>query len=212
MRLELEVDHHLGGEPFQLALQLRVGKLRRHGEERVHLEQRIGGHRRAHELGVEIFDADAAPREAAGEIAHDAGPVVADELQPDDPLRRWRGTRIAFGDDDDEIAGAQGAQRGGKRLELLVGYLEVDDARELAGEPRHAAARPVGAEALRHVGQPIDDPGAVLADHGQYERLRHTRSLASRISRHDSRFDRDKARRRERGETRSGRLLSFQRG
>src|SRR6186997_920475 len=114
---------------------------------------------------MELLDADASARQAAGKIPHDAGAVVADELQPDRSLGRRRRCHIAFRDDDDELVGAQRAQRGSERLELLVGHLEMDDAGELSGESGHAAARPVRAEALAYVGQPIDDPGAVLSDY-----------------------------------------------
>jgi hypothetical protein len=45
----------------------------------------------------------------------------------------------------------------------------MDDARELAGETRHAAARPVGAVTLGDIGQQIDDARVIGTDHGQDE-------------------------------------------
>ena len=81
--------------------------------------------------------------------------------------------RLANGDGDMQVGGIKAAQRGGERLGVLVPHLEMDDAGELAGEARHPAAGPVGAEALGDVGQQIDDSRAITTDHGQYQRRRH---------------------------------------
>ena len=75
-----------------------------------------------------------------------------DELELDHPPARrapaalslWSMT-IARPDD------SSAAQRGGERVGVLRRHLEMHHAGELPGEARHAAARPVGAEALRAV-------------------------------------------------------------
>ena len=150
-----------------------VGQRVRHGKARLDLEQRVGGHRGADDLGMQLLDADAAPGEATGQIAHDARTIVPGELEPDDPVRSLPRARIAHGDGHVEPGRAEPPERAGERLGVLVRHLEMNDARELARQARHAAAGPVGAEALGDIGQLIDDARVIGTDHGQDERLRH---------------------------------------
>ena len=64
----------------------------------------------------------------------------------------------------------EAAQRVGERVGVLARHLEVHHAGELAGEVAQPARRPVGAEALRPVGQQAHDAGPVGPHHGDDER------------------------------------------
>jgi hypothetical protein len=65
---------------------------------------------------------------------------------------------VALGDDELQPRRLEALQRRGERVGALARHLEVHHAGELAGEAREAARRPVGAVALRLVGEQADDP------------------------------------------------------
>ena len=64
-------------------------------------------------------------------------------------------------------------ERASERFGVLVRHFEMHDAGELTSKARHAAASPVGAEALGDIGQQIDNAWVITTDHGQHERRRH---------------------------------------
>ncbi len=55
----------------------------------------------------------------------------------------------------------------GEWLALIFGYVDAQDACELAGEPGHAAFQPVGVVFGDSGGEGLDQTRAVGADHGQ---------------------------------------------
>src|SRR2546421_446268 len=63
------------------------------------------------------------------------------------------------------------------------------DASELASKARHAAAGPVGTEALTDIGQQIDNAWVITTNHGQHERRRHALCPLQRIIQNNSRFN-----------------------
>src|SRR5204863_7174955 len=113
------------------------------------LELRAEGGAAADDLGVEILDADAAAREASGQVAHDPETIVPDELQLHRAATGGHPDRLLLRNDDVYPRRLQSRQGRGERLGVLRRHLEMHEARELTFERGDMAARPVGAEPLR---------------------------------------------------------------
>src|SRR5438132_6362726 len=128
---ERDVDRHLFHERFQCAPQLIVRNLLRYDQQRLNLEQLLGGRGAADDLGVEVLDADAASGETPGQFANDPGPIVPDEFELDCAASCGNRYLLLLGDDDMYARRLQSAQRGGQRLGVLRRYFEMYQAGEL---------------------------------------------------------------------------------
>src|SRR5438034_5546363 len=167
---ERDVDRHLLHERFQCAPQLIVRNLLRYDQERLDLEQLLGGRSAADDLGVEVLDADAASGKTPGQFANDPGPIMPDQFELDSAAPGGNRYLLLLGDDDVYSRRLQSAQGGGQRVGVLRRYFEMHQAGELPGEGRNATSGPVGAEALRLLRQETHNSGTIGARHRRHER------------------------------------------
>ena len=86
---------------------------------------------------------------------------------------------VVGGDGDGDVEQALRRERvefGGEVVGAFVGDRHHDDAGELSGQSCHVGAVPVAAVAGDRAGEGVDEPGSIVADHGEHERC-HDGSL-----------------------------------
>ncbi len=64
-------------------MQVIQGQFLRDAQHCFGLEQQFAAHGRRGHVGDQVFDVDALPGQQAGDVAHDAGAVVADQFHAD---------------------------------------------------------------------------------------------------------------------------------
>lgn len=158
---------------------LRVFALGQHGLDGG-AEERLAGHRRAGDVGLQVDDVDVALGEQARDVADDARAVVTEEGELEggaggsigsSEIRAFASLRSGFrgfrGNGELEVAGGEGAEGDGEGVALLSGAVDEEDAGELPRQPRHARFDPVAAMLGDDVGEGFDDAGTVGSDDGE---------------------------------------------
>ncbi len=140
-----------------------------------HLRPREG---RRFDAALEFFDVDPESRQGARHLAHDARPLVADEVQLDDPLALGRARCDAALDGHAKAARLEAAQGGGEVDDVRLGHADQQNAGEFAGQMGQSAFQPGpsgGGDGLRYR---VHETGPVAADEGQHQRRPHVELLA----------------------------------
>lgn len=126
-------------------------------------EHGVAAHGGAFEAGGEFFDVAAGLGDGGGELADDAGAVIADDVHDERAAGEGSGDFLTHGDDGE--AGVAG------RLEFadegvhgVGGALDAGDACELTGEAGHAAFEPIAAMGGDGIGKRANETGAVVAE------------------------------------------------
>ena len=158
------------------------GHAGRHAEHGLGAEQRLAAHRRRQHLGGQALDVDAVLAEQAGDVADDAGAVVAHQFEVDG-LALGAGLRPAGRQQHADALAGQRLQGLLQRRVALAGHGDAQDASELPGHARHAALQPVAALLGDAVRQFFHQPRLVGGNHRQYQMV-HAGPLCSCVGNH----------------------------
>ena len=167
---EGQIDHDLAGEPLERPAQVLERQRLGGAEPGVGAEHLDAGEGGAFEAALEFLDIDAERGQRLGDVAHDARPLVAENVEGDQARRRRRLLVSAALDRQTEPRRREVAQGALQPRQVGLGNVDPQNAGELAGEPSGAALEPgpaKGGDLFRHR---TDESGPVVADIGQNKR------------------------------------------
>src|SRR4051794_9252584 len=164
VRRFLDIHHQLIAELFQAGSHRLDRVLVRCPQQRRGAKQGLAAEGSAGDAGDQLLDVHAAAGEDLGDVAHDAGAVVADNLQRQPRGgRRHCGAFIATLHDNPQPLAFQGLQVSQQRIRCLHPH----DAGELPGQPRHAAFQPAAAMRRNGLCQGTHQARPIRADDSQ---------------------------------------------
>lgn len=166
--LEVDIHEQVGGDTFEFGAELGQVAIGGKGESGGGFEEGFAGHGGAEAFGGEFLDVGAACGEGGGDLADDAGAVLADEFDAGEAGGEERWGFVAF-DEDGEAGGAEGVEGLAEGFLAVVGQGEAEDAGEFAAQAVHAAFEPVALVFGDQRGQTFHEAGAVTTDDGEDE-------------------------------------------
>lgn len=149
------------------------------GDDAAGAENRVAGVGGDFEAGGEFFDVGTSAGDGGGELADDAGAIVAGNIDGQ-CAADFRGRKGFTDSVDGEALGGKGVKLGNELVHDISGAFDADDAGKLTGETGHAAFVPISAVGGDGIREDTDQTGAIRAENGHDEGGGHAEILSRR--------------------------------
>ena len=163
---QADLHHQIRSQSFQTPVQLGHVHAVRDRRPQVRVEHAAAGHGGCRTIGRKILDVDPVCRKQFRDLVDETRSIKAKQFDLDDLRGRDIRRRAPF-DDDVKAARTQVPEGRLERRRLLVGNLDAEHARELAGKVHHPALQPVAPVGGNDLRYRIHDPGVVRTDEGE---------------------------------------------